>query len=54
MPHLSLVYGDLPLEEKTELMKTATKAVIGKKYSFGSLQLWDTNGEVSRGSRITF
>lgn len=44
MPHLSLVYGDLDIETKTQVMADLSTSVIGKSFDFGTLQLWKTEG----------
>ena len=44
MPHLSLIYGDLDVDTKGKAMADLAIDVIGKKFHFGNLQLWKTEG----------
>ncbi|GMI19341.1 hypothetical protein TeGR_g5790 [Tetraparma gracilis] len=44
MPHLSLVYGDLGVADKARVMSDLAVSLVGHSFSFGSLQLWSTEG----------
>ncbi|GMI61770.1 hypothetical protein ScalyP_jg10182 [Parmales sp. scaly parma] len=45
MPHLSVVYGDLTSAQKEATISTIlSPSLIEKKFNFGSLQLWKTEG----------
>jgi hypothetical protein len=44
MPHLSLIYGDLDCDTKAKAMADLSIDVVGKKFHFGNLQLWKTEG----------
>ncbi|CAM9648252.1 unnamed protein product [Sphacelaria rigidula] len=46
MPHISLLYGDLPMEKREEIREGVDESVRNKQIILDSLQVWCTEGVV--------
>lgn len=47
MPHVSLLYGDLPMATREAIRQDAEPAVIDSEFELDHLQIWSTKGVVT-------
>lgn len=47
MPHVSLLYGDLPMEKREQIQQSVDATVRKKDLVLDSLQVWCTEGVVA-------
>jgi len=45
-PHISLFYGDIPMDQRAEIKKEMEPDIAGFSFPFDSIELWSTEGEI--------